>query len=1159
MKELLTVMEFDSFDDAINIKSQDISTVSPEEKEKILMTPEAESEKLFPMKEKFDQWSHRPLEIKYFPDGTKKAQILITYTDPDTQEKLWMRPGNAAVVAYRPPKNDMQNPACWKSRQLATAKKEEGYTFAPPIPVEEVQQNSIPIEQPQQMQQNWIDPQAMPMMMPQPIVMTPPTQQYLIPAVIEEDEPAQSIGSSPVSINMPSDVASKWRTAILAALQRDGYDISDCVDDSENSESKEQSTTTVHRIKHPNLIHCGIATNEEDVTTKEPIIEVDPEEYRGFNTDTLIIKADELPSTVPTIETNWKSQFDIGKPTVIKYHEHDISKQIITEEEQLRDWHYFTKDQGVDLSYEQTTPNVSIHPNAKNPNSAQPIKRETMDSYYSSDTTYTTFVPFMSFADPVNMHYKSSRTRHEEDFEKKKILYDKRRDMLLAALKEVGLYGYIVGRRSVALCGMNGKNIQCWNTMSHTLKETTDEEIAIWARNCAAEAKEKCIANGTLEQNRMVGIQLEAKEQAEGITKNLVTLPPPAQILTKEDFEDPNDASVLSSSQIISKDEFTQTRTIYSREDHQIEERDMYNRFSPNALPEYRERFRSWASNLSSDWAEDQAAIAWDEREIELGVGYPVIIKKGDKIIHGAKYANKKSVEETPKKKISTPEHPIFRIMRGDTVIYSSEGDKDELNRQIQEQKEKEQAPIRKRQQQLGALYTLADQIIQFLGKTKREIPWFTKESGWQKAVDDLALELQVYDKATAMVLIESLHDPNTKPCYFADRIYPTCKLILEDYQKRAEESRDISYKASFQYRQVPRKVKFHEKDGSIIEAWVPKSNPERELKKRFEKGKIGKRFPFDLGREPNVEEWAAFYQRAEAELEIEITAIKAKDILLEAEVDKILNEEYAFWESLKRDRQYKLRIWKKNKHQKSVYRSANYASMTNEEFDKWWYQEDPTSDPNYQESKEEADARYIKERQAERDRAIARREAVIETAICYDDPRYIAAHRQWFAKYCEDMANWDEGLMAKCTTISDIFNVAEYLHNREELRRVENKIAQFNFERNINDPSGVTALYYSMTNRTFLDHNQERVSQEVLDAIEKDMKDENSQWHKDVEIFEELLRRENFENDTDLSATLSPAYLDPIANSTSNALSPEEAEALLMRELLKEQEGTKK
>ena len=1150
MKELLTVMEFDSFDDAINIKSQDISTVSPEEKERVLMTPEAESEKLFPMQEKFDQWSHRPLQTKYFPDGTRRAQILITYTDPETQEKLWMRPGNSAIVAYRPPRNDMQNPACWKSRQMAAAKKEEGYTFAPPIPAEEVQQNAIPIEQPQQMQQTWVDPQimqqAMPMMMQQPIVMTPPAQQYLIPAVIEEDEP-QSIGSSPISINMPSDVASKWRTAILAALQRDGYDVSDCVDDSNDCE---EQSTTVHRIKHPNLIHCGVTTNDENVTI-EPIIEVDPEEYRGFNTDTLIIKADELPSTVPTIETNWKSQFDIGKPAVIKYHDYDASKQIITEEEQLRDWHYFTKNQGDDLSYEQITPIVSIHPNAKDPNNVQSIKRETIvetPDYYS-DTNITTFVPIMpNLSDPINMKYKSMKTRHGEEFEKKKIIYDKRRDALLAALREVDLYGYVVGKRSVALCGMNGKSIQCWNTMDHTLEETTDEEIAIWARNCAAEAKEKCIVNGTLEQNRMAGIQLEAKEQAEGITKKLVTLPPPSQPLTKDDFEDPNDASVTSPSQIVSKDEFTQTRTIYSREDHQIDERDMYNRFSPNALPEYRERFRSWASGLDSNWEEDRAAIIWDEREIELGAGYPVIIRQGDKIIHGAKYAKKKSVEETPKKRISTPEHPIFRIMRGDEVIYSSEGDKDELNRQIQEQKEKEQAPIRKRQQQLGALYTLADQIIQLLGKTKREIPWFTKESGWQKAVDDLALELQVYDKATAMVLIESLHDPNVKPCYFADRIYPTCKLILEDYQKREKESREISYKASFQYRQVPRKVKFHEKDGTIIEAWVPKSNPERELKKRFEKGKIGKRFPFDLGREPNVEEWAAFYQRAEAELEIEITAIKAKDILLEAEVDKILDEEYAFWESLKRDRQYKLRIWKKNKHQKSVYRSANYASMTNEEFDKWWYQEDPTSDPNYQESKEEADARYLKERQAERDRAIARRDAVIETAICYDDPRYIAAHQQWFAKYCEDMANWDEGLMAKCTTISDIFNVAEYLHNREELRRVENKIAQFNAEQNIFDPSGVMALYSTVSTRTYLDHDRDKVSQEVINTL-KTATEEDSDWNNRKEIFENLMRRENFENDTDLSAVLSPAYLGGVANSTSNAISPEEAEALLMKE----------
>ena len=1148
-KELLTVMEFDNFEDAINAKSQDISTFSPEEKERILMTSEEESEKLFPMKEKFYQWSHRPLQTKYFPDGTRRAQILITYTDPDTQEKLWMRSGNSAIVAYRPPKNDMQNPACWKSRQLAAAKKEEGYTFASPISTEEeVQQNSIPIEQPQQMQQNWIDPQAMqqtmPMMMPQPIVMTPPTQQYLIPAVVEEDE-TPSIGSSPVSINMPTDVASKWRKAILAALQRDGYDISDCV---ENSNCEEQSTTVHHQIKHPNLIHYGVATDDDETTTtitSAPIISevnFDEEASIGFSTDTLIIKADELPSTVPTIEPNWKSQFDIGgKPPVIKYHDHDISHQIISEEEQLRDWHYFTKDQGTNLSYDQTIPTVSMHPNTKDPNTAQVLKKEEE----TSTATVNTFVPLLQFIDPVNMNYKSSLTKHKEELERKKIIYNKRRDALLAALREVGLYGYIVGSRSVALYGMSGKNIQCWNTMNHKLEETTDTEIAIWARKCAAEAKEKCIANGTLEQNIKAGQEAEAKEKAEGITKNLITLPPPAQPLTIEDFEDPNDASVTSPSQIVYKEELTQTRTIYSREDHQIDERDMYNRFSPNELPEYRERFRSWASNFSN-WEEDQEIIAWDEREIELGVGHPVIIRRGDKIIHGAKYAKKKPVE-SPKEKISTPEHPIFRIMKGDKVIYSSEGDKDELNRQIQEQKEKEQAPIRKRQQQLGVLYTLADQIIQLLGKTKREIPWFTKESGWQKTVDDLALELQVYDKATAMVLIESLHDSNVKPCYFADRIYPACKLILEDYQKREKENSEISYKASFQYRQVPRKVKFHEKDGTIIEAWVPKTNPERELKKRFEKGKIGKRFPFDLGREPNVEEWAAFYQRAEAELEIEIVAIKAKDILLEAEVDKILDEEYAFWESMKRDRQYKLRIWKKNRHQKSVYRSANYASMTNEEFDKWWYQEDPTSDPNYQESKKEADARYIKERQAARDRAIEKREAVIETAICYDDPRYVAAYQQWFTKYCEDMANWDEGLMAKCTTMSDILNVAEYLHNRDELRRVENKIAQFNAEKNIYDPSGVMALYSTISTRTYLDHDREKLSQEIITTL-KTVTENDSEWNDAKNIFEDILNREHFENDTDLSATLSPAYLGGTSDSSSSAVSPEEAEAILMK-----------
>lgn len=1137
MKELLTVMEFDdNFDNVINIQSQDITTLPPEEREKILTSPEPES--TLPMKEIYDKWSHRPLQTKYFPDGTKRAQILITYTDPETQEKLWMRPNNSAIVAYRPPKNDMQNPACWKSRQLH--KREDGYTFAPPITEEEVQQHTIPIEQPQPIQTNWIEPQVMQQMVP--------TQSYLIPAVIADDEPVSDPSTMDFSqlARIPTeDEASKWRKAILTVLQRDGYNLP--TDDV----PIEEPATPAYKIKHPNLIYCGVPTEEDNT---EPVIEVNPEEYIGFNTDTLVIKADELPSTVPTIETNWTSQFDIGKPTIIHYHEPNISKQIITEEEQLRDWHYFKKEQGAGISYEQLTPSVSRHPNAKVPAQQQSTQQNTTIQQQNTDTIQT-FVPFMflpislakEYTPPkqVGLGYKSNITRAKEDLEKKKVLYGKRRDALLAALREVGLYGRVVGTRGVSLLGMNGKNIQCWNTMDKYIEAETDEEIAAWARDCAAKAKEKCIANGTLELNQEAGM----KQEAEGNAQQVTTLPPPPIIPTrKDDFEDPNEASTLSNSQIVTVEEMSQGRTIYSREDHQIDERDMYTRFTPTALSSYRQRLKDWSGGLENNWEEDQSVIAWDSKEIELGVGYGVYIKQGDKMICNTQRRVTKTKEATTKR-VSTPEHPIFTIMQGDVVIYSSEGDKDELNRQIQEQKEREQAPIKERQNKLDELYTLANQVIEYLERPKREIPWFTKTSGWQKVVDDLALQLQVYDKATAMVLIESLQDPNVTPAYFADRIYPTCQLILEDYKKREEErGGEISYKAGFRYRQVPHKVKFHEKDGSIIEAWVPKSNPERELKKKFEKGKFGKRFPFDLGREPDVEEWAAFYQRAEAELEIEIVAIKAKDILLQAEVDNILDEEYAFWESLKRDRQNKLRIWKQNKNQKSVYRSANYASMTNEEFDKWWYQEDPTLDPNYKETKEEDDERYIRERQEERDRAIARREAAIDNAIYYDDPRYIAACQQWFNNYCEDMANWDEGLMAKCTTLSDIFNVAEYLHNREELRRVENKIAQFNFEQNIFDPSGVMALYSTVSTKIYLDHDREKVSQEIINTRETAMK-EDPEWNNEKDIFENLMRRENFENDTDLSAILTPAYLGTLVDSTSNAISPEEAEAILMKE----------
>lgn len=630
-----------------------------------------------------------------------------------------------------------------------------------------------------------------------------------------------------------------------------------------------------------------------------------------------------------------------------------------------------------------------------------------------------------------------------------------KQEYLIRTMRAAGLPAVAYGRRGVILEGMNGQNIQAWN-MADYPNVKSENDMKMWAAELTAEAVVKCQNNGTypgtsqrqqpinvplppnpIADKTMLASQIAAKEYAKNPQKLDVTPDGPLRGII--DFANPNTAIVDRKALAGSIQPVNPNRRPGRPEDYDPNARTVYSNLWNNSLvvPSYNGYGANYAY-YDSESMKDQDDIGWSKKELELGVGQGFVVKQGDKILKTNIPTNMPE-KSSQKDKTSTAQDPVFRIRVGSRVLYSSKGEKDkeELNKQLDDiEKEKELIQIN-RMKRLEPLYQLKDQILEYIGAPVRDKPWYDSDSLWKEDTENLAIELAVYDKATALVLLASLDDPYTTPRSF-NRIFRVCYFMLQNFKEKEHDpkNRGVNYKASFRYRVIPRFVRDDKND---IQRWVPGSNPEVELK--MEKQEISvngskrhiRAYPYDLGREPVLEEWLAFYQRAIQELEDQITIIKAQECLEEDDTRKFLDHQFNTYDIYNINKQNQMRELKYARNQKSLFRAAFRSAMSDIEFDHWWSEHisgpspiiSSDNDPNHE---------YLEERSRKRNMAIEKRMNVLERPFLTNDDigqMTAEARRQQFQR---DLYEWEEGLIEKCTTLGDVFQVSEYLANKKQM-----------------------------------------------------------------------------------------------------------------------------
>ena len=287
------------------------------------------------------------------------------------------------------------------------------------------------------------------------------------------------------------------------------------------------------------------------------------------------------------------------------------------------------------------------------------------------------------------------------------------------------------------------------------------------------------------------------------------------------------------------------------------------------------------------------------------------------------------------------------------------------------------------------------------------------------KKIHKLAKDLAVYDEARALCLIGSIDDAYISKVDF-EYYLKSCEDKLVWYQTQEKINPEKHYRVPLRYRRLPMRFK-DPKSGRILYSEYKAPN---RRKFKVDEFKIIDFFDFDRGREPNKEEWQVFYAQAEYERDNEIVILKAKAV---EEYEQKQRELYIYNRTNPMDiRLHELKVEeKKRQDQYDFFRAAYGTSITDEQFNEWWYRGNLAAMPQ---NGLRTEQQMIQQRNQWANNMNFQHIQNLGT-FTQIDPNTV---REWKTHQIQRLAyDFDRGTMDNCKDLKDVFDNLGYLNIR--------------------------------------------------------------------------------------------------------------------------------
>lgn len=293
----------------------------------------------------------------------------------------------------------------------------------------------------------------------------------------------------------------------------------------------------------------------------------------------------------------------------------------------------------------------------------------------------------------------------------------------------------------------------------------------------------------------------------------------------------------------------------------------------------------------------------------------------------------------------------------------------------------------------------------------------FSYSEEYEEEINDLAEQIAIYNEAIALCLVGSL-DEISKEDFDVYKAW--CIEKLNWYIRQEQIHPNIDYRLPYRYRMLPPMVK--DKDsGEIAFNDVAEIIPEKIYDNN------GNRiYSYDRGREPNDEEWAIFYNKATVDRDDIIKKRKA-EIYSQWKKERDELENYNPYDPMS-VRIYNIKKQKKiQQDQYDFYHHALGGSVSDKEFDKWWYGNNSSS------SNVEQDPRKTRRTWIKQMTENNMKQALQIKPIDHDAIRRHMMNMTWKA-----VNDFDKGYMDGCTSLKDYFDRLHYLNVRVHEENLE-------------------------------------------------------------------------------------------------------------------------
>lgn len=389
----------------------------------------------------------------------------------------------------------------------------------------------------------------------------------------------------------------------------------------------------------------------------------------------------------------------------------------------------------------------------------------------------------------------------------------------------------------------------------------------------------------------------------------------------------------------------------------------------------------------------DLGFMDFNEDEMRLGKGFSV------KLVRGNKVENQSETKVNPKQSKSNKiQVKLIRVVQAVKEGKVVEIPKEDYEKSKNELKDEDDFDIQMAPDRKKKAYT-----------------WYGEE--YKKQVMKLAKEIAEYDEARALCLVGSLDDASISKQDFR-HYYDACNDKLSWFRVQEQAHPDKDYRVPFRYRKTP--VPKRGIDGKLLfESYtIPMKRfitlPSNESIQFYE---------YDRGREPDEDEWTLFYEQAEYIRDQEIQIKKAKEI---EEYEKEQQELYRYnpYNSMEY-RLHELKVEERmRRNQYDVFRSAYASTVSDQQFDQWWYRGNYASMPNRPRTDEE----LLEQRKQWRYNMGLQHYQILSTFQPLDHEKI---KQEKTRKINQLVYEFDRGTMEGCKDLKDFFDRLGYLSVR--------------------------------------------------------------------------------------------------------------------------------